>query len=409
MADYLDFPGLQRYDNNLKTRISNGYYNKDEVDTLLATIESDILWKDAVATYADIATTYPFPHIGWTVTALDTNTTYRYDGSSWVVINNGLAPIATTENDGLMRKEFVTQLNGLGTASTKNFTTTVDQSTNLPTAKAVNTFVTDLIASLNAQLEAEIDTKVNIDDVGDASGSNTIDEIPDQKETIEFKGEWYSSTADDTFVVKGTGLLDGIDMTFVQSVNNYTLHSNIKNYSNAVSVSLHMSGTKESYPIEVTIADGQTFSIDEVPDECLDGDATGTLEIKVLDYSEGKVKALNFFSLPTIWDEGNSEDIQIVKTSAYNKTIVHQEYDTESENHILYGNFGLYSSADLPTSSAVSSLVQTVTEALRQVLEAHIDEVEAKIDDYEEASDEDIEALFGDHEATDEDIENLFG
>lgn len=421
MADYLNFEMLQRYDAKFQTRISNSYYNKDEIDLIVSSLESNLIWKDAVATYADIATTYPHPQMGWTVTALDTNATYRYDGTSWVQISSGLAPVATSENDGLMRKEYVSQLDGLGTASVKNFTTTVDNSGSLTTASAVDTFVNGIVDTLSAHLEAEIGAKANSDDLGDAAGSNIADEIPEQKETVEFKGEWYSSTAESTFDIKGTGMLDGIDLTFVETVNNYTLHSNITNYSSEVSIVLYMSGTKRGNPVEKTIAEGQTFSINDVPDECLSGDSGGRLIVTIGNYQEGDIKSLNFFALPTIRDEANQVDIQLVKTSAYNKTVIHQEYDEDDKNHILYGNYGLYSSANLPTSSAVSSLVQTVVQTLQDALEAQIDELETKIDDYQEASDEDIEALFGDgsqdssgddnggQEASDEDIENLFG
>lgn len=44
-----------------------------------------ISWKEPVATYNDISTTYPLPEEGWMVTVNDTNKMYRYDidTSSW--------------------------------------------------------------------------------------------------------------------------------------------------------------------------------------------------------------------------------------------------------------------------------------------------------------------------------------
>jgi hypothetical protein len=42
------------------------------------------IYKEMVPTYSDIATTYPNPQIGWTVTCTDTKFEYRWDGFSWV-------------------------------------------------------------------------------------------------------------------------------------------------------------------------------------------------------------------------------------------------------------------------------------------------------------------------------------
>ncbi|MDP4143175.1 MAG: hypothetical protein Q8936_01655 [Bacillota bacterium] len=45
-----------------------------------------IIWKPYVNTYADIATTYPNPSIGWATQTVDTHTRYRWNSSSWVNI-----------------------------------------------------------------------------------------------------------------------------------------------------------------------------------------------------------------------------------------------------------------------------------------------------------------------------------
>lgn len=52
--------------------------------------ETLIIYKPWVNTYADIATTYPAPALGWTTQAVDTNTRYRWNGSAW--INIGVFP-----------------------------------------------------------------------------------------------------------------------------------------------------------------------------------------------------------------------------------------------------------------------------------------------------------------------------
>lgn len=420
MSQYLDFEGLTRYDKNVKKRTSEGYYNKDEIDNIVAGIETNILWKDAVATYADIATTYPYPQEGWTVTVLDTNETYRYNGDAWVKISASATPKASATNDGLMPKEMYSKVDGLGTASEKDYITTVNQTTSLPTAKAVYNFVNHAIELISEALELQLMNKVSIEDVGDASELNYTAEIPEETDKIEVKGEWYSYDDDTLFYLEGSGVDDGIDFTFVEDVNNYTLHFNYINYSTVVEPLLHLTGTKaveggEPLLIDAYYRDGDVLVRDNIPDEYLSGEDSGAFEITIPDYEVGDIAKLNFLIYPVVHDEGNNVDIPLVDKTKYDPAIIiHQEYDVLMENHIVTGQYGKYSSTDLPTSTAVSNLVNTVTQALETTLNDRIDEVEEKIDDYEEATDEDIESLFdfggsGDDGASDDDIEGLFG
>jgi hypothetical protein len=53
-----------------------------------------LIYQPSVATFNDIATTYPTPSLGWTTVAKDTGIRYRYDSNSWVDIGN------STEGDG---------------------------------------------------------------------------------------------------------------------------------------------------------------------------------------------------------------------------------------------------------------------------------------------------------------------
>ncbi len=83
----------------------NDKYTKAEVDNKLASLETKIDWKESVATFEDIASTYPNPVDGWTVNVKDTDYTYRYSGTEWVVISANAIPKATTSVDGLLSKE----------------------------------------------------------------------------------------------------------------------------------------------------------------------------------------------------------------------------------------------------------------------------------------------------------------
>ncbi|WP_186802697.1 pyocin knob domain-containing protein [Lacrimispora celerecrescens] len=80
-------------------------YTRNEVDNKFASLENDIDWKETVNTYANIAEAYPNPQDGWTVNVKDTDYTYRYSGTEWVVISANAIPKATQSVDGLLSKE----------------------------------------------------------------------------------------------------------------------------------------------------------------------------------------------------------------------------------------------------------------------------------------------------------------
>lgn len=80
-------------------------YTRSEIDNKISTAISGMDWKASVATYNDIATTYPNPQDGWTVNVRDTNVTYRYTGTAWISISANAIPLATTTKEGMMSKE----------------------------------------------------------------------------------------------------------------------------------------------------------------------------------------------------------------------------------------------------------------------------------------------------------------
>lgn len=72
------------------SRIWDSISGNEVTQTLQDIINADIMtWKPPVATYADIASTYPSPIESWTVeitSGTDAGKIYRYDGTSWVYI-----------------------------------------------------------------------------------------------------------------------------------------------------------------------------------------------------------------------------------------------------------------------------------------------------------------------------------
>lgn len=109
----------------------NDKYTKAEVDNKLASLETKIDWKESVATFEDIASTYSNPVDGWTVNVKDTDYTYRYNGTEWVVISANAIPKATSQVDGLMAKEDKTNLEDMNnkkhTHSNKSLIDTLTQ------------------------------------------------------------------------------------------------------------------------------------------------------------------------------------------------------------------------------------------------------------------------------------------
>jgi len=91
----------------------NDTYTKTEVDNQFSTYATGLDWKESVATFADIATTYPNPEDGWTVNTKDSDVTYRYTGVEWIAISANSIPIASSSVDGKMSKEHVLKLESI--------------------------------------------------------------------------------------------------------------------------------------------------------------------------------------------------------------------------------------------------------------------------------------------------------
>lgn len=74
-----------------------------------------LIFKQYVNTYSDIATLYPDPQVGWTVSVYDTGERFRYDGIEWVAIDaiGSNIPDATELNNGLMTKEHFVKVRDL--------------------------------------------------------------------------------------------------------------------------------------------------------------------------------------------------------------------------------------------------------------------------------------------------------
>lgn len=90
---------------NTNKPIWDDKYTKNEIDNKFNVLTTNLDWKESVATFSAIETTYPTPDDGWTVNVKDTDITYRYDGSAWIPISANSIPLATSSVDGKMSKQ----------------------------------------------------------------------------------------------------------------------------------------------------------------------------------------------------------------------------------------------------------------------------------------------------------------
>lgn len=155
---------------SLQQRIVTMQTKLNQLEAQLNELETNIDWKEAVDTYADIATTYPNPQNGWTVNVKDTDYTYRYNGTAWVVISANAIPDATPFVKGLMTTDQVTKLNALenyvlpiaktnelGGIKPDGITITVNSLTGVAVAKGEDKYVSTLLdTDINNPQDGEI-------------------------------------------------------------------------------------------------------------------------------------------------------------------------------------------------------------------------------------------------------------
>ena len=85
------------------TDLTSKYYDIKTIDQKIADVTTGVIWKESVATYTDIATTYTSPETGWLVATLDTQQIYRYNGTTWEKFGSmAIQSEATHTEKGLM-------------------------------------------------------------------------------------------------------------------------------------------------------------------------------------------------------------------------------------------------------------------------------------------------------------------
>lgn len=157
----------------------NDKYTKNEIDNKFSTLENNIDWKESVATFADIAKTYPNPEDGWTVNVKDTDYTYRYSGSKWVAISANAIPKATQSVDGLLSKEDKTNYDDANSKKhTHNNKTILDKIVSDPLLLTGGTMTGRIIREAGGTW---IKDRENVAVFGSRSSSNSYNPVVGQK------------------------------------------------------------------------------------------------------------------------------------------------------------------------------------------------------------------------------------
>ncbi|MFL0165586.1 pyocin knob domain-containing protein [Candidatus Clostridium helianthi] len=117
-------------------------YTQNEVDNKISQVVSNMDWKESVATYNDLATTYPNSEDGWTANTKDTDITYRYNGSAWIPISANSIPLATSSVDGKMSKADKSKLDGIA-ANANNYVHPANHLATMITEDTTHRFATD--------------------------------------------------------------------------------------------------------------------------------------------------------------------------------------------------------------------------------------------------------------------------
>ena len=172
--------------NNVVNALGYTPYTPNEVDNKFSALESAIDWKESVETYDDIAVTYPEPEDGWTINVKDTDYTYRYNGTEWIVISANAIPKATASVDGLLSKEDYVK-NNQAYAHSQTAHAPDDAEKNL--IVGIRNNGTDLPVSEDRKVNIAIPTKLS-----------------DLENDVEFDDTWKPNTASsEGYVASGQG------------------------------------------------------------------------------------------------------------------------------------------------------------------------------------------------------------
>ena len=217
----------------------NDKYSKEEIDAKFSALETATDWKEAVNTFADIATTYPNPQDGWTVNVKDTDYTYRYDGSKWIATSANAIPDATQSISGKMSASDKKKLDGIATGAEVN----------------QNAFSNVIVGSTTVSADSKTDTLTLV------AGSNVTltPDATNDKITIAAKDTTYSGSNGVT--ITGTSITN----SGVRSVSEGSADGTISVNTNGSSANVSVHGLKSGAFTNYVIGTKSQISSASIP------------------------------------------------------------------------------------------------------------------------------------------------
>ena len=181
-------------------------YTRNEIDNKISQVITDLDWKESVATYADLTTTYPNAQDGWTVNVKDTDITYRYSGTNWIKISANSIPLATPTVDGKM------------SSSDKSFLDTVRSKwTN------ITTHISDTVKHITSAERTLWNTVSNKSDKGHTHTKSEITDMPTKVSQFTNDAGYIKSSdsiATSSHTHSNKAVLDKIDQNRIAAWNN---------------------------------------------------------------------------------------------------------------------------------------------------------------------------------------------
>jgi hypothetical protein len=157
-------------DTNIHTTLTekNNYadkYTKNETDNKISAVVTSLDYKEHVSTFASIATTYPTPEKGWTVSVDADNITYKYDGTAWIPISANAVPMATSTLDGKISSTDYTKIQGISTGANKVEASTTNGNIKIDGVETTVANLSNKIEATNIKAGDNITLSINGNDV----------------------------------------------------------------------------------------------------------------------------------------------------------------------------------------------------------------------------------------------------
>ena len=269
-------------------------YSKTEVDNAISAVITSLDWKESVATYTDIATTYPTPEDGWTVTVKDTDETYRYNGTEWVSILTSTIPLASDTVDGKMSSTDFTKLSNITGTNTGDETNSTIK-TKLGTDLSNKLEATNIIAGTNVTLDKD-GNNITIN----ATGSSVAGDMTKAVYDINNNGIVDNAEKVNGFTVAKNVPSDALftDTTYTAGTNVEITAEHVINVTGGGNITIDsaLSDTSENPVQNKIVKTALDSKVNSVVNMGLSSnDFTNTLKTKL----DGIAESANNYTLPT--------------------------------------------------------------------------------------------------------------